>query len=55
MRANGGALSRETHWRLAQKAFRTTADYDAAISARLEQVDSARPAAARSESPRRPS
>jgi len=31
-----GALSHETHWRLAQKAFRTTAEYDAAISARLE-------------------
>jgi len=43
LRANGGALSAETHWRLAKKAFRTTADYDAAISARLEQVDSAGP------------
>ena len=32
-------LSRDTKWRLAKKAFRTTADYDAAISARLEQVD----------------
>ncbi len=31
-------LSRETHWRLALKAFETTAAYDAAISARLEQV-----------------
>ncbi len=31
-----GALAHETHWRLAKKAFRTTADYDAAISARLE-------------------
>ncbi len=40
LRANGGSLSAETHWRLAKKAFRTTADYDAAISARLEQVDS---------------
>jgi phosphoribosylaminoimidazolecarboxamide formyltransferase/IMP cyclohydrolase len=40
LRTNGGALSAETHWRLAKKAFRTTADYDAAISARLEQVDS---------------
>jgi phosphoribosylaminoimidazolecarboxamide formyltransferase/IMP cyclohydrolase len=29
------ARSLETRWRLAQKAFRTTADYDAAISARL--------------------
>jgi phosphoribosylaminoimidazolecarboxamide formyltransferase/IMP cyclohydrolase len=40
LRANGGALSAATHGRLAKKAFRTTADYDAAISARLEQVDS---------------
>src|SRR5690242_3727471 len=36
LRANGG-LSRETKWSLAKKAFRTTADYDAAISARLER------------------
>jgi phosphoribosylaminoimidazolecarboxamide formyltransferase/IMP cyclohydrolase len=40
LRAAAGALSIETRWRLAKKAFRTTADYDAAISARLEQVDS---------------
>ena len=33
-----GGLSLETKWRLAKKAFRTTADYDAAISARLERV-----------------
>ena len=48
MRANGGALSTETNWRLAKKAFRTTADYDAAISARLEREDApgALPAAA---------
>ncbi len=39
LRAGGGSLSRETKWRLAKKAFRTTADYDTAISARLEQVD----------------
>jgi len=31
-----GALAHETHWRLARKAFRTTAEYDAAISSRLE-------------------
>jgi len=43
LRAKDGALSAETHWRLAKKAFRTTADYDAAISARLEQVDSGGP------------
>jgi phosphoribosylaminoimidazolecarboxamide formyltransferase/IMP cyclohydrolase len=41
MRENGGGLSRETRWRLAQRAFRTTADYDSAISARLAQVDGA--------------
>jgi phosphoribosylaminoimidazolecarboxamide formyltransferase/IMP cyclohydrolase len=35
-----GALSRETKWRLAQAAFRVTADYDRAISARLAQVGS---------------
>ena len=43
LRANDGSLSAETHWRLAKKAFRTTADYDAAISARLEQVDAPGP------------
>jgi phosphoribosylaminoimidazolecarboxamide formyltransferase/IMP cyclohydrolase len=43
LRAHDGSLSAETHWRLAKKAFRTTADYDAAISARLEQVDSHEP------------
>src|SRR6516225_11281478 len=37
--ANSGALPVETKWRLAKKAFRTTADYDSAISARLELVD----------------
>ena len=36
---NHGSLSHEMLWRLARKAFRTTADYDAAISARLERVD----------------
>jgi phosphoribosylaminoimidazolecarboxamide formyltransferase/IMP cyclohydrolase len=40
MRSNGGTLSHETKWRLARKAFRTTADYDAAISARLDRDDS---------------
>ena len=39
MRENGGGLLRETRWRLAQKAFRTTAEYDSAISARLAKVD----------------
>jgi phosphoribosylaminoimidazolecarboxamide formyltransferase/IMP cyclohydrolase len=41
MRREGGGLALETRWGLAKKAFRTTADYDAAISARLEKVDSA--------------
>jgi len=39
MRTLGGCLSYDTKWRLARKVFRTTADYDAAISASLEQVD----------------
>ena len=39
MRENGGDLTAATRWRLAQKAFRTTADYDRAISARLASVD----------------
>jgi phosphoribosylaminoimidazolecarboxamide formyltransferase/IMP cyclohydrolase len=39
LRAGGDALSLETRWRLARKAFRTTADYDAAISERLDCVD----------------
>ena len=38
MRKTGGDLSEATRWRLAQKAFRTTADYDRAISARLARV-----------------
>ena len=33
-----GALSRETRWRLAQKAFAATAAYDTAIANTLEQV-----------------
>ena len=37
LRTEGG-LSRETKWRLAQKAFETTAAYDRAISAKLAQV-----------------
>ena len=32
LRSNGGALSRDTRWRLAQKAFATTAAYDRAIA-----------------------
>jgi phosphoribosylaminoimidazolecarboxamide formyltransferase/IMP cyclohydrolase len=38
MARSGGALSRETKWRLAQKAFATTAAYDSAIASTLEHV-----------------
>ena len=44
MRENRGDLTVATRWRLAQKAFRTTAEYDRAISARLALVDGAAPA-----------
>ena len=43
LRATGGTLSLDTKWKLARKVFRTTADYDAAISARLEQVEAGGP------------
>jgi phosphoribosylaminoimidazolecarboxamide formyltransferase/IMP cyclohydrolase len=39
MRASGGTLSEPTLWRLARKAFRLTADYDRAISARLARIE----------------
>jgi phosphoribosylaminoimidazolecarboxamide formyltransferase/IMP cyclohydrolase len=35
---SGGGLSLETKWRLAQKAFSTTAAYDSAIATTLERV-----------------
>ncbi len=35
---SGGALSKETKWALAQKAFATTAAYDSAIASTLERV-----------------
>jgi len=38
MKASGGGLSLATKWRLAQKAFATTAAYDSAIASTLEQV-----------------
>src|SRR5213075_3092237 len=38
MARNAGALSSETKWRLAQKAFATTAAYDSAIASTLERV-----------------
>src|SRR5579872_6231701 len=34
----GGVLSADTHWRLAKKAFATTAAYDRAVSARLSEI-----------------
>src|SRR5579863_6633608 len=40
LKANSGELSPATKWNLARNAFRTTAAYDAAISARLDRVDS---------------
>ncbi len=38
MGRSGGVLSSETKWRLAQKAFATTAAYDSAIASTLERV-----------------
>ncbi len=35
---SNGALSHETKWRLAQKAFATTAAYDSAIASTLERI-----------------
>ena len=35
---SGGAITKETKWRLMQRAFSATAEYDMAISARLAQV-----------------
>src|SRR5579863_4618736 len=35
---SGGSLSKATKWRLAQKAFATTAAYDSAIASTLEQI-----------------
>ena len=36
--ANSGELSSDTKWRLAQKAFATTAAYDSAIASTLERI-----------------
>jgi len=38
LKANGGALGRETRWRLAKQAFATTAAYDTAIANTLEKI-----------------
>jgi phosphoribosylaminoimidazolecarboxamide formyltransferase/IMP cyclohydrolase len=40
MQSSGGELSLGTKWRLAQKAFATTAAYDSAIASTLEQIAS---------------
>jgi phosphoribosylaminoimidazolecarboxamide formyltransferase/IMP cyclohydrolase len=44
--ANKGSLSRETRWRLAQRAFAVTAAYDTAIANALERIGSPEPAEA---------
>jgi len=41
LRSSGGALSRETRWRLAKQAFSTTAAYDTAIANALDRVSKA--------------
>jgi phosphoribosylaminoimidazolecarboxamide formyltransferase/IMP cyclohydrolase len=41
LKANGGALSRETRWRLARQAFALTAAYDTAIANTLDQISDA--------------
>ena len=38
MEGSGGSLSLQTKWRLAQKAFATTAAYDSAIASTLERI-----------------
>jgi phosphoribosylaminoimidazolecarboxamide formyltransferase/IMP cyclohydrolase len=38
MESNSGSLSLQTKWRLAQKAFATTAAYDSAIASTLERI-----------------
>jgi len=38
LKANHGALGRETRWRLAKQAFATTAAYDTAIANHLDQI-----------------
>jgi phosphoribosylaminoimidazolecarboxamide formyltransferase/IMP cyclohydrolase len=43
---SGGILSRDTKWRLAQKAFATTAAYDSAIASTLEKISDSGSAAA---------
>ena len=38
LKANGGALTRATRWRLAKQAFALTSAYDSAIASTLEQI-----------------
>jgi phosphoribosylaminoimidazolecarboxamide formyltransferase/IMP cyclohydrolase len=38
LQASRGHLSTDTHWRLAKRAFATTAAYDRAVSARLAEI-----------------
>src|SRR5664280_1511757 len=38
MDKSGGSVSLQTHWKLAQRAFATTAAYDSAIASALERV-----------------
>ncbi|MGD1107113.1 MAG: bifunctional phosphoribosylaminoimidazolecarboxamide formyltransferase/IMP cyclohydrolase [Terracidiphilus sp.] len=46
LKANGGALTRATRWRLAKQAFAITAAYDSAIANTLERIaDAPAPAA----------
>ena len=41
LKANNGSLTRDTRWHLARQAFATTAAYDSAIAATLDQIASA--------------
>ena len=50
LKANRGALSRETRWRLARQAFATTSAYDSTIANTLDQIEAA-PAPAEPASP----
>lgn len=43
MLASGGSLSEATHWRLARKAFASTAAYDRAITNKLAELDPPEP------------
>ncbi len=41
LKANGGALTRETRWRMAKQAFALTAAYDSAIAGTLDRIEGA--------------